>query len=119
MHNRFYDLPMSRQPDDGKTKRLRRARKALAQSGHTDEIPSSSEQGHARSSWRDMSVSAGQQEPLLTIKGVVEMLSVSRPTVYALMEREGLPYFKIGKSLRFSPLLVRAWLAEHEQIRGE
>lgn len=58
-----------------------------------------------------------QQEQLLTIKGVTEMLQVSRPTVYALIEREGLPYLKIGKSLRFSPQSVRAWLADHEQVR--
>ncbi len=58
-----------------------------------------------------------QQESLLTIQQVTEMLQVSRPTVYVLMEREGLPYLKIGKSLRFSPLSVHAWLAEREQVR--
>jgi excisionase family DNA binding protein len=58
-----------------------------------------------------------QQESLLTIRQIAEMLQVSRPTVYALIEREGLPYLKIGKSLRFSSLSVHAWLAEHEQVR--
>jgi excisionase family DNA binding protein len=58
-----------------------------------------------------------QQEQLLTIQGVAAMLCVSRPTVYTLMAREGLPYLKIGKSLRFSPSSVRTWLAEREIAR--
>jgi excisionase family DNA binding protein len=58
-------------------------------------------------------------QPLLTIQGVARVLGVSRPTVYALMEREGLPYLKLGKSLRFSPPSVSTWLAEHEQTREE
>ncbi len=58
-------------------------------------------------------------QPLLTIQGVARVLGVSRPTVYALMEREGLPYLKLGKSLRFSPQSVHVWLAEHEQAHEE
>ena len=58
-------------------------------------------------------------QPLLTIRQVARMLGVSRPTVYAMMEREGLPYLKIGKTLRFSPSSVHEWLAEHEQVHEE
>ncbi len=58
-------------------------------------------------------------QPLLTIHQVARVLGVSRPTVYAMMEREGLPYLKMGKTLRFSPSSVYEWLAEHEQVRGE
>ncbi len=58
-------------------------------------------------------------EPLLTIDAMMKMLGVTRPTIYALMEREGLPYIKIGKSLRFSPPSVRTWLIEHEQTCEE
>ncbi len=58
-------------------------------------------------------------QPLLTIRQVARMLGVSRPTVYAMMEREGLPYLKIGKTLRFSPSSVHEWLAEYKQVREE
>jgi excisionase family DNA binding protein len=57
-----------------------------------------------------------QQEELLTIGELVKMLRVSRPTIYVLMKCEGLPYLKIGKSLRFSSRSVDAWLAEREQV---
>ena len=60
-----------------------------------------------------------QVEPLVTIDAVTKWFGVTRPTIYALMEREGLPYIKIGKSLRFSPPSVRTWLAEHEQRHEE
>lgn len=60
-----------------------------------------------------------QMEPLITIDVVTRWFGVTRPTVYALMERESLPYIKIGKSLRFSPPSLRSWLAEHEQTHEE
>lgn len=60
-----------------------------------------------------------QVEPLITIEAITRWLGVTRPTIYALMERDGLPYIKIGKSLRFSPPSVRAWLAEHEHTHEE
>ncbi|HWS83036.1 MAG TPA: helix-turn-helix domain-containing protein [Ktedonobacteraceae bacterium] len=54
-------------------------------------------------------------QPLLTIPAVAKMLHVSRPTVYALIDAEGLPIIKLGRSVRISPISLQKWLAQHEQ----
>ncbi len=51
-----------------------------------------------------------QIQPFLTIQKVATMLSVSRPTVYALIDREGLPTIKLGKSVRIDPVALKQWL---------
>ena len=56
--------------------------------------------------------------PLLTIPAVAKMLCVSRPTVYALIDTEGLPIIKFGRSVRISPLSLQKWLDQHEQKQG-
>ena len=40
-------------------------------------------------------------EELLTVKEVMAVLKVSRPTIYAIRERGDLEAVKIGKSVRF------------------
>lgn len=54
-------------------------------------------------------------QPLLTIPVVAEMLGVSRPTVYQLINNEGLPVIKFRKARRISPLSLQNWLSEREQ----
>ena len=54
-------------------------------------------------------------QPLLTIPAVAKMLNVSRPTVYTLISREGLPTIKFGRSIRISPTSLQKWLVEREQ----
>ncbi|HEY4035892.1 MAG TPA: helix-turn-helix domain-containing protein [Ktedonobacteraceae bacterium] len=54
-------------------------------------------------------------QPLLTIPAVAKMLNVSRPTVYVLIDMEGLPIIRLGRSVRISPVSLQKWLAEHEQ----
>lgn len=54
-------------------------------------------------------------QPLLTIPVVAKMLAVSRPTVYMLIDTEGLPIIKFGRSVRISPVSLQEWLSEHEQ----
>ncbi len=55
--------------------------------------------------------------PLLTIPKVASLLGVSRPTVYELIAREGLPTIKLGRSVRVSPVSLQNWLAERERVR--
>jgi excisionase family DNA binding protein len=57
-------------------------------------------------------------QPLLTIPAVAKMLCVSRPTVYTLIDTEGLPIIKFGRSVRISPISLQKWLAQHEQEQG-
>lgn len=58
-------------------------------------------------------------EPLLTVKEVVTMLSISKRHVYELMNertRSGdvrqhpLPYLKLGNSVRFRKEAIEGWL---------
>jgi excisionase family DNA binding protein len=60
----------------------------------------------------------GQLQPLLTIPVVAKMLCVSRPTVYTLIDTEGLPIIKFGRSVRISPISLQKWIAQHEQKQG-
>ena len=60
----------------------------------------------------------GSLRPLLTIPIVAKMLCVSRPTVYTLIDTEGLPIIKLGRSVRISPVSLQRWLAHHEQEQG-
>ena len=57
-------------------------------------------------------------QPLLTIPVVAKMLAVSRPTVYTLIDTEGLPIIRFGRSVRISPVSLHKWLARHEQKQG-
>lgn len=54
-------------------------------------------------------------QPLLTIADVMQLLKVSRPTVYILI-REGLPVIKFGRAVRFAPGSVGRFVAQREQI---
>jgi len=53
--------------------------------------------------------------PLLTIADVMQLLKVSRPTVYTLI-REGLPVIKFGRAVRFAPGSIGRFVAQREQI---
>ena len=57
-------------------------------------------------------------QPLLTIPVVAKILAVSRPTVYALIDTEGLPIIKFGRCVRISPISLQKWLVQHEQEQG-
>ena len=58
-----------------------------------------------------------QLQALLTIPDVAKMLGVSRPTVYELINNDGLPVIKLRKARRVSPESLQAWLSEREYIR--
>ena len=57
----------------------------------------------------------GPLQPLLTIPAVAKMLNVSRPTVYVLIDMEGLPIIRFGRSVRISPVSLQKWLNSHER----
>ena len=48
---------------------------------------------------------------LLTVEELMEMLKVSRTTIY-LWRKNGLPYKKVGRSIRFDYKEVRDWIDE-------
>mgnify|MGYP003146150043 CR=1 FL=1 len=48
---------------------------------------------------------------MLNTKGVMDLLGVSKQTIYNYMDLEnGLPYYKIGKTLRFKEDEVLKWV---------
>ena len=55
-------------------------------------------------------------EPLLTIRAVCEMLGVSKPTLYRLINAGHLVPIRIGLSPRFEPNELRRYI---DQRRGE
>jgi predicted DNA-binding transcriptional regulator AlpA len=59
------------------------------------------------------------QYPLLTAEQVMQMLSISRTSLWILMCQQGLPYIKLGDgrraALRFTSDSLSCWLAAREQ----
>lgn len=51
-------------------------------------------------------------ENLIDKKCLAEKLEVSESYINKLMKAEGLPYFKIGRTVRFNGSEVLAWLSQ-------
>jgi excisionase family DNA binding protein len=51
-------------------------------------------------------------EPLLDAQQLADALGMTRRWVYAQVEENGLPAYKLGRSLAFELSAVRAWLAK-------
>lgn len=71
--------------------------------------PSSRRQVHKEASEH------GELQPLLTIADVCQLLHLSRPMIYVLID-QGLPVIRFGKAVRFSPTSLQRWLARREEI---
>lgn len=52
---------------------------------------------------------------LLTIEEVAQLLNVSPVTVHRYKREKGLPYIKIGNTLRFDWEDVRRWVERHKR----
>jgi predicted DNA-binding transcriptional regulator AlpA len=61
------------------------------------------------------------QYPLLTAEQVMQMLGISRTSLWILMRQQGLPYIKLGDgrraALRFTSDSLSRWLDAREQQR--
>lgn len=53
---------------------------------------------------------------LYTIKELAELLAVTEITIFRLMRRGDLPYYKIGRATRFDPIDIDAYLARCRRI---
>lgn len=54
----------------------------------------------------------------LTVEEVSEMLQVTRTTIYNL-KKKGLPFFKIGKNIRFDQQEVLDWIKTNNRVELE
>ncbi len=61
------------------------------------------------------------KEELVGPNEVAEMLGVPVGYIYKLTSKKppGIPYYKVGKYVKFSPSAISAWLAEKEKTAGE
>lgn len=50
---------------------------------------------------------------LLTVKETIELLQISRATLYNLINKKGLPFVKVGRGTRFDVDALNAWLKEN------
>ena len=53
-------------------------------------------------------------DEILTIEEVAKFLKLSEPTIYRL-KNTGLPYFKIGRNVRFKKKDILDWLEENKK----
>lgn len=51
----------------------------------------------------------------LTVEDVAEMLQVTRTTIYNL-KKQGLPFIKLGKNIRFDEEDVIKWVRSNRQV---
>lgn len=54
---------------------------------------------------------------LLTVKQVADKLQVSASTVRNLLRRDGLPYTRVGRQLRFDDADIDLWLSHRREER--
>lgn len=55
----------------------------------------------------------------LTVSNLAEFFSVSNRTVYTWMEANGLPFVKIGGSVRFNQEDIEEWIKEQNKTKGD
>lgn len=70
--------------------------------------------------WMDMAKAIdGSKDKMMTINELAEFLSVSRHTIYGWTSMRSLPYYKLGRTVRFRKKDIEAWLEKQkvEQYR--
>lgn len=50
---------------------------------------------------------------ILTVKQVAELLQMKLPTIYAMVEQQKIPHYKIGGAVRFREDEIVKWLDTH------
>ncbi len=49
-------------------------------------------------------------QEILTIKQVAEYLQLNEKTIYRMVKTKGIPFFKVGGSIRFRKTIVEKWI---------
>lgn len=64
-------------------------------------------------------------ENAIDYRGCAEMTGLAERTLRNMVSKKRIPYYKLGKSVRFSPSKIEAWLEERsvpelrKSLRGE
>jgi excisionase family DNA binding protein len=56
-------------------------------------------------------------DDLLTIRDIIDIMSVTRMTVYRWIATKGLPAVKIGKTIRINRVAFEKWLEERNEYK--
>ena len=56
-------------------------------------------------------------EEYLTIEELCEYLKISKQTVYLMTSRDAIPFFKVGRRLRFRREAIDKWAKEKEKMK--
>ena len=56
--------------------------------------------------------------PLLTVKELSGIFNLKLATIYALAARDEIPYYRIGKSIRFNIEEIKVWL-EQKKVKPQ
>ncbi len=54
-------------------------------------------------------------DEVLDVKGAAELLKCSRETVYRMARDGSIPFFRVGRNLRFRRRALLEWAAEQER----
>jgi excisionase family DNA binding protein len=57
-----------------------------------------------------------QHSGAIRVSELARILTMSRTTVYQLVEAGRIPHYRIGESIRFDPVRIASWLAEQEVV---
>lgn len=57
-----------------------------------------------------------QRSGAIRVSELARILTMSRTTVYQMVEAGRIPHYRIGDSIRFDPVRIASWLAEQEII---
>ena len=55
-----------------------------------------------------------QHKGAIRVSELARILTMSRTTVYQLVEAGRIPHIRIGDSIRFDPVRIASWLAQQE-----
>lgn len=54
-------------------------------------------------------------DTIYTLKEMAELLKINEYTLYRLVEKKELPYFKIGNSIRFRDIAMQRYIEREEK----
>ena len=54
---------------------------------------------------------------VITLNELTNWLRCNRSTIYRLIKKANLPYFKVGKDYRFNTKQIEQWIEHKHQVR--
>jgi len=66
-----------------------------------------------------MQTSSNNEQWLLTSRQAAEALAISERTLWELTNRGDMPCVRLGRSVRYDPADLKAWVQEKKSFKGE